>query len=699
MATIEEALDAAVAHQSAGRLDEAARIHRLIIEAAPETARAWHYLAMVRGATGDMEGAAGGLRVALALEPALTASLRTLAAIDTHRGDRAATARAESALAWLSNDDPEAHGRAAVAALAAGDIDAGTRHTARAFRLDPDDLRRPALLCGALPARSEWRRMRTVLTAWLSSDPASVDAWELMGATGARLGDGGAGFEAFDRAARLSPGSAPILLNLGRTARQQRRPTSARAAMRAAVALDPADSIALYELAALSLNLGLPEDARALLDRSLTIRPGQADVELFDLVLGLYRDDRTPAERLDHLRRWHSRHTPAEVRDRPPSDHPNDPDPDRTLRIGYVSADMRGDRPVRRNMLPVLRAHDRGNFRVHVYADIPIVDDGARAVVDACDVWRDIHALDDASVAERIRGDGIDVLVHLAVHFDGNRLLLPAHGAAPVQIAHHDVESSGAPLMDHLVTDRIMTPRRGIERFAERTLRLPHFYLADPILPRPDVGPPPATIDGRVTFGCFNNPAKLSAETLALWGAVLRAVPDSRLALRFINIYEIPACRDRVIAHLGAAGVAPDRIAFLPRVPMRLDDHLAQYGAVDVALDPFPFSGSTTSFEALSVGVPVVTLAVDRMVGRWTASMLDALRRREWIAETPDAYVAIAARLAADTAALARERRILPGLMAASSLCDARMRTRQLERLYRAAWRRWVAHQSRQSRR
>jgi predicted O-linked N-acetylglucosamine transferase (SPINDLY family) len=230
----------------------------------------------------------------------------------------------------------------------------------------------------------------------------------------------------------------------------------------------------------------------------------------------------------------------------------------------------------------------------------------------------------------------------------------------------------------------VLVPRDTKETFSERVVRLPSFYIHAP-LNAPEVADLPLRHRGTATFGSFNNPAKINDEVLNLWGEVLRAVPGSRLKIKCKNWFTNSSLRERFVERLG---VAADRVEF-DTEDRRLEEHLRLYGDVDVALDPFPFTGSTTTFEALWMGVPVVTLAGERMAGRWSASMLTALKLPELIAASRDEYVRIAAGLVSAPERLAALRSGLRQRVAASPLCAGDAKARQVERIYRSLWRRW----------
>lgn len=333
-----------------------------------------------------------------------------------------------------------------------------------------------------------------------------------------------------------------------------------------------------------------------------------------------------------------------------------------------------------RNLEPVLANRDRERFEVVLYADVAREDATSARLKALADRWESIAGLSDAAVADRVRGEGIDILVLLAGRFDRNRPLVASWRAAPVQVSFHDPGTSGLREMDYLIADRVLVPgKRPVERFTERVVRLPSFYVHAPLAGL-TIGEAPSRNLGRVTFGSFNNPAKVGPGVLALWREVLDAVPGSQLRVRFKNWFSNTGLRDRFERALGAG-----RVEFEGE-EADLAGHLCSYNRVDVALDPFPFTGSTRTFEALWMGVPVVTLAGEAMAGRWSASMLRALGLGDLIAGTPEEYVRVAVGLAGDGSRRADLRRSLRARVAASPLCDGRARARQIERLYRALW-------------
>ena len=251
--------------------------------------------------------------------------------------------------------------------------------------------------------------------------------------------------------------------------------------------------------------------------------------------------------------------------------------------------------------------------------------------------------------------------------------------------------TTGIPAVDYAVMDAIHVPRGRDRWFTEQVIRLPagHWCYTAPDY-APPVADPPAIARGYITFGSFNNPIKLNDDVLAIWAETLATVPDSRLLLIWPS-YGDATQRNRILAELRFCSVDPDRVEFRPGLKHR--DLLAAYGDVDVALDPFPFSGGITSCELLWMGVPVVTWPQSRPVSRQTMAHLRAIGRNEWIAQDAEDYIRICAGVAADVPRLQAMRRSQRDIMKASSLCDADRFARDFQTALRRAWQDWCARQ------
>ncbi len=410
----------------------------------------------------------------------------------------------------------------------------------------------------------------------------------------------------------------------------------------------------------------------------------------------LYHPDYDSLAQREELRRWEEVHTQEvhgtarEFSANPRFDvaggmHANDPTPDRPLRVGYVSPCFR-DHIVGRHVWPLLNRHDHAEFAISLYADVGKRDDLTDKMRMSADHWCTITGLPDHQVAERIRCDGIDVLVDLNLHMTGGRLAVFAQKPAPVQVTFAGYPgSTGLDAIDYRLTDPHLDPL-GMhdEWYAEASYRLPHsFWCYDPQTEQPDVGPLPAEEAGFVTFGCLNNFCKVNKEVLAVWAQVMAQVPRSRLVL----LAKQGSHRQQTIDCLEARGIAPERITFCSSRPFL--EYLALYQQLDIALDTFPYNGHATSLDAFWMGVPVVTLVGNTVVGRAGLSQLANLDLPELAAATPDAFVRTAVALAHDVPRLKSLRQGLRQRMQRSPLMNSAGFTQGVEQAYRHMWRNW----------
>jgi predicted O-linked N-acetylglucosamine transferase (SPINDLY family) len=297
------------------------------------------------------------------------------------------------------------------------------------------------------------------------------------------------------------------------------------------------------------------------------------------------------------------------------------------------------------------------------------------------DHWREVRPLDDEALASVIRDDGIDILVDLTMHMAGGRPLLFARRPAPVQIAWLAYPgTTGMRAIDYRLTDARLDPPGFDSHYSERSIRLPDsFWCYDPLTDQPQVNALPALERGYVTFGCLNNPCKLTHATLQLWGGVMRAVPDSRLCLLAAE-----GPRTRLLQRLAAQGIDAVRVDFVPY--RKRAEYLRSYHDIDIGLDTFPYNGHTTSLDSLWMGVPTVTRVGETCVGRGGLSQLFQLGLLELAAESDLRFIAAATALAADLSRLADMRAGLRQRLERSPLMDAARFARGIETVYRGLW-------------
>jgi predicted O-linked N-acetylglucosamine transferase (SPINDLY family) len=491
------------------------------------------------------------------------------------------------------------------------------------------------------------------------------------------------------RAIEIRPDYHEAHANLGNLHREAKFPDLAEASMLEAIRLKP-------DFAAAHSNLGNAYFDQGKLDLAIAsyrkgIDLGQDDRDfvpnyLFALNYSpAFSDAEIAAEhrrlckrKFDHLR--------------PAVPHANSPEPERKIRLGYVSPDF-WMHPVARFMLPILENHDRDRFEVFAYSSRYLKDGFTDECARRVSHWREAHHLDDAALAERIRADGIDILVDLTMHSRDCRPGLFARKPAPVQASYLAyVGTTGLEAVDYRVTDIYLDPPGGPELpFHEKPLRLPRCWwtFQPPVRATiADVSLPPCLENGFVTFGSLNNFVKVNERVRDLWARLVAGVPGARL---MIHIKESRA-RDGLLEFLAARGLPPERVTLVGYQDG--PSYMATYGKIDIALDPAPFAGGTTTFDALWMGVPVVSHAGERASSRGGLSILATLGRPEWVGANPEEMIAIARRLASDPRELAAIRSGLRDALRASPLMDNKGFTRELEELYRVAWRRWCTQGS-----
>lgn len=456
---------------------------------------------------------------------------------------------------------------------------------------------------------------------------------------------------------------------------------------KAALKIQPDHPDVWNSLGSAYARLGLPDDSvacyRIALQKNKHHEKANNNVS-FAINYGLVRSPQGIFEQ----HKLFGQHVESQVADRI-KPHANTPDPNRRLRVGYVSADLR-QHSVAFFMGPALPPHATPDVDVFLYSNVKSPDGMTELLKSLPVQWRDISRMNDDEAAELVRQDGIDVLVDLGGHTVENRLMLFARKPAPVQVAWIGyANTTGMTAMDYRLTDELADPSGLTDAWhTEKLVRLrPCFLRYRPAADPPAVTPPAFERNGFVTFASFNNPMKLRQEVADLWVRILNRVPNSRLLLKGIGMHD-PMLRARVQALFANAGLSMDRLVLRTQVASQLD-HLKLYNEADIALDPFPYNGTTTTCEALLMGVPVIALAGDRHAARVGVSLLNAVGLTELLGVSPDDYADRAVALAFDRGRLAGLRAGLREQLASSPLCDFNEGARELARAYRLMWAEW----------
>ncbi len=738
--------------RASGRITEALAAYRQAIRVRPDFAEAHNNLGTVLQAQGERAEAIAEYQHALRFKPDYVEACNNLGTAFKENGDLAQAAQCYRRALELAPRNGEAHVnlgtvhqaqqqfdeaiacyRRALAidprsALAHNNLGAALKELERfdeaiasfreALRVDPDSFDAHFNLGATLHAREDWAGAGSEYKEALRIKPDDVKALTSLGNVLQHQGRMDESLQLYERAIQLDPTIASAHLNRANAYRVKRMTAEAIAGYNAALRLqpnfpeaynnlavlfndvdqsdlaieccrkgieqDPTGAALFANLATAMQTLGRLDEAVEYARKSVDLRP--EGVEGYTNLL--YKLNFNPAFDpptifAEHLE-WARRH--AEPLTALAAPHTNDRSPRRRLRVGYVSPNFR-EHAVNFFTEPLIAAHDHREFEIFCYSDVTTADAATERLRRAADHWRDVAYDSDQQLADRVRADAIDILVDLTGHIAGNRLLVFARKPAPIQVTYIGYQNTtGMSAMDYRLTDAWADPPGVTDAYyTEELVRLPRsFFCYRPSDDSPPITPLPARETGRITFGSFNNFAKVGPRVVDTWLEILERVPDSRL---LVLARGGGSLQDRIAALADARGVDPTRIEFRDKRPR--EAYLQLLREADIALDPFPFNGHTTTCDLIWMGVPVVMLAGQTYASRFGGSVLRNVGLEHLIADTSQRYIALAVALAADLPQLAQWRDALRPRMADSALLDFQGFTHNVEAAYRQMWLTW----------
>lgn len=705
-----------------GRLKEAEEIYTRLLEHNPTHTEALHMLGVLKHQTSRFDEAQNLITKAIALQPGKAAYHYSLGNLflDTHRIDDALRAYKQAIV--LKPDHAESHGKLGEAFFLKGRKDEALVSMRHAIEISPDSFEAHFILGTALFKLEQYKEAIDSLqkAALLNPDfppahynlgtalkheksytdaikhlqkslqlmPDNADALNNLGLTLLDIGEYGDGVLCLRQASALNPESADMVYNLGQGLDKQKKISEAIACYQKAIRLNPELSSAYNNMGNLLKDQGRLSESLACYYKALELKPSNASGVYSNIIFMIqYAEPIDPEMIYEQHLKWARIYT-SHLKTLIPR-HTNDPKPGKRIKIGYVSPDFR-IHSVAYYIEPIIEAHDRNNYEVFCYSNLDRPDNKTQEFKNLADHWRDISGIEDKEAAATIRKDGIDILVDLSGHTGDNRLTLFACKPAPIQATYIGYpNTTGMDTIDYRITDAWTDPPGRTDHLhAEKIIRLPHGFLCyRPPDEAPEIKGLPAAASGFITFGCFNNRSKISEKIIGIWSEILHRVPDSRLILKSTALGD-ESTKNYILGLFEEQGISTERITALGNIPAK-QGHLDLYNSVDIGLDTFPYNGTTTTCEALWMGVPVIALKGDTHISRVSYSILSNIGLDELVAESAGEYVMKAVGLAEDSEKLSFLRSDLRSIMRASSLMDKETFTRDLEKEYRAMWHRW----------
>lgn len=666
------------------RLGEAAQHFYKAINLMPDNVEARANLANVLRAEKKLDEAAEQYTKALEIKHDFPEMLCGLGLVRKEQGRLNEAADYLRRAIKLRPDYAEAHHGLGDIRMDQGRLSEAEKHYKRALQADPNFAEALSHYGMVMRQRGQLADAQASFERAIKVRPDFAEGLSNMGVALMDLGKREAAEPYLIRALELRPDFAEALHNLGLLRFLQARLDEAEELFRAALERRPDYPEVHNNLGLLLKDKGRAEEAIQMLRHALELRPDYADAHTSLIFTLDFLPSAGFVEHQAERRRWYELHGKRFANAARP--HGNDRNPDRKLRVGYVSADFRQHSAVY-CFGPILRNHDHSAVHVTCYSGVTREDSTTAELRRVADRWRSTVGVPDDDVAQMIREDEIDILVDLSGHSQGNRLLVFARKPAPIQVtAWGHSTGTGLATIDYLFADPIAAPPEIRHLFAEAIYDLPCILAYEAPNYAPDVTPLPALSGAPLTFGSLNRLSKVPDSVLAVWARILAAIPGSRLLVKDRQL-SMQAERERIVGVFERHGIPGSRLMFEGGTVHAA--HLAAYGQVDIALDPFPQCGGMTTMEALWMGVPLISLLGNSIPSRAGATMLSASGLGDWYARSEEEYVEIAVRKSADLDALAELRREMRARISRTPVANPKLYTQAVEAAYRDMWRRW----------
>lgn len=671
------------AFKALGQVGDAIIRFREALDIKPDYAEAYNNLGIALKNQGQWEEAIGCYQQAWALKPDLAEAQNNLGVLFKDQGRLDEAVECYKRALAVKLDYAEAYSNLGIAIQEQGRLEEAVMNFERALALKPKFIEGHINLGIAFKVLGRFNEAIACFEQAIAIKTTHAEAHLNLGAIFKDLGRLDDAIFSYQRALNIAPGFSKAYNNLGIALTALGKLDEATLQFQQALSIEPNSVDALNNLGIALKDQGRLDEALASFMRASDLAPGLPGPSANAVYLLHFHPGYDTSAITQACRQWNQMYAAHLAQFVLP--HPNDRNPERKLRIGYLSPNF-CSHPVGRFLLPLIEQHDRGNFEIFAYAQVKRPD----AVTDRFQLlmehWRNTFGLSDAQLCDQIREDEIDILIDLTMHMAENRLLVFARKPAPVQatwLAY--CSSTGLNTMDYRFSDPYLDPETRDETlYSEQTIRLPETYWCyQPTGIEPETGLPPSSKNGFITFGCLNNFAKVTSHTILTWIKIIQVVPKSCLLIHAAE----GSHRLRFLGEMERSGIDAQRVQFVGKLPIK--KYFGFYQEIDIALDPFPYAGGTTTCDALWMGVPLVSLAGETAVARGGLSILSNLGLEELVAWDSDQYIQIAVNLAMNLPRLIELRKTLRSRIQESPLMDAPRFARQMEAAYRMMWRKW----------
>ncbi|MBF0382208.1 MAG: tetratricopeptide repeat protein [Magnetococcales bacterium] len=703
----------AIQSHNANRLDDAIPLYRKYLQLQPENQFAHSNLGVALQSTGELEGAISCYQKAIAINPEYADVHNNLAVafLEQKRLDEASQSLQKAIL--LKPDYIDAYNNFGNTLKEQGKLEEAITAYQKVISLNPNYAEAYSNLGNIYKEQLKLDEAVANYKKAISYSPNLAEAYCNLGIALYAQRKLDEAYENLQKALLLKPNFAEVIMNIGTIQKEHNNLDMAVISYKKAISCDANLAEAHNNLGTTLYEQGKLDEAITSFKQAITINPSYAEaysnlgnnyreqhrfddaissyqkaliikpscfIALQNQILTLLYDPKTNnAELFNRCKTTANEYIDSQNIERQTATEIHQEE--QLIRVGYLSSDFR-NHPVGQNILPLVKNHDRSKYEIICYDEFDKEDEYNRQFKKHADKWRITNNLTENQIAKMIADDGVHIMVYLAAQFDKNRYMVAVRRPAPIQVSFGSGTTTGVKEIDYWLTDKVVHPQDHTEKFIENLYYLPNVSVFPIRDGTPDIKTePPGKKNGFITFVSFNNPVKINKSVIDLWSEILQKVPDSRLILKYKDVLKSDIIGGRIKEQFAQNGIGANQL-ILYAANDSYTEHMAYYENADIALDPFPFAGATTTIQAISMGVPVITLMAERSIGRLGASFMVHIGCADLVSNSKKEYVEIAVKLANDHNYLKKLRTSLRQSLLATPLSDGKKYTHNVEKAY-----------------